>query len=226
MKPVVSYIRVSTQRQGISGLGLDSQRAAVSAFCAAQDAKLLQEYQDVESGRHNERKGLRNPVAHAKRAKATLVIAKLDRLARNVAFIANLMESDVEFAACDLPFANRLLLHIMAAVAEQEAKVISERTIAALSAAKARGTRLGATNPQSRNLSPGSMQVGRKNGALKMAAIARDFYAELAPQIRKMRTDGLSLATIARNLTDSGFLLRSGKEWNPVQVKRVLDRAQ
>jgi DNA invertase Pin-like site-specific DNA recombinase len=225
MEQVVSYIRVSTQRQGTSGLGLEGQRTAVNAFCVAHGVRVLREYQDVESGRHDAREGLKKAIAHARRAKATLLIAKLDRLARNVAFVANLMESDVEFTACDLPSANRLLLHVMAAVAEAEARSISERTIAALTAAKARGKPLGATNPRSRNLSVESMSQGRKQGSSAMASAARAYYADVAPEIRRMRSEGKSFAAIALDLNDSGFTLRSGKPWNAVQVKRVLDRA-
>ena len=225
MEHVISYIRVSTQRQGASGLGLEGQRAAVNAFCAAHGVRVLREYQDVESGRHDGREGLKSAIAHARRAKATLLIAKLDRLARNVAFVANLMESDVEFTACDLPSANRLLLHVMAAVAEAEAKAISDRTIAALTAAKARGKALGATNPRSRNLSAQSMSEGRKQGSVAMASAARSFYADVVPEIKRMRSEGKSFAAIASDLNASGFTLRSGKPWNPVQIKRVLDKA-
>lgn len=138
----VSYIRVSTQRQGSSGLGLSAQRSAVQQFCKQHGSTMVREFREVESGRNNDRAVLHEAIAYAKRAKATLLIAKLDRLARNVAFIANLMESGIEFRACDVPEANRLLLHIMAAVAEAEAKAISDRTRVALQAAKERGRRL------------------------------------------------------------------------------------
>jgi DNA invertase Pin-like site-specific DNA recombinase len=185
---------------------------------------MVAEYSDVESGRQNERLGLKNAIAHARRVKATLLIAKLDRLARSVAFISSIMESDIEFTACDIPSANRLLLHIMAAVAEQEARAISDRTIAALSAAKARGQKLGATNPRSRNLTRAGIEMGSKKGAEKMAALAREFYAEIAPQVRDLKDAGKSLGQIAAALNASGSALRSGKPWNPVQVKRVLDK--
>lgn len=224
MKQVISYIRVSTQRQG-QGLGLEAQRAAVAAFCDSTQAELMAEYQDVEFGRQNDRQGLKKAIAHARRLKAVLLIAKLDRLARNVAFIANLMEIDVEFTACDLPSANRLLLHVMAAVAEAEAKAISERTIAALMAAKARGQKLGATNPRSRNLTDNAMELGRKHGAIAMATIAKAFYSDVSPQIRQLKESGSSLNEIAKALNSSGSALRSGKPWNPTQVKRILDKA-
>ncbi len=106
MKKIVAYIRVSTVRQGASGLGLDAQRSAVAGYCKAHNATVLKEFQEIESGKSDDRQALRDAIALAKRSKAVLVIAKLDRLARSMSFIANLMDSDVEFAACDLPEAN------------------------------------------------------------------------------------------------------------------------
>ena len=139
----VVYLRVSTQRQGASGLGLEAQRAAVAAFVAQRGGQVLAERVEVESGKRADRPQLAEALAEAKRAGAVLLIAKLDRLARNVAFIAGLLEAGVEVQACDMPEANRFLLHVMAAVAEHEAAAISARTKAALAAAKARGVKLG-----------------------------------------------------------------------------------
>lgn len=222
---VVSYVRVSTQRQGQSGLGLEAQRTAVAAYCAHTGGTLLREYREVESGRKNDRPVLREAIAFARGRRARLVIGKLDRLARNVAFIANLMESDVDFAAADVPEANRLLLHIMAAVAENEAKAISDRTVAALAAAKGRGTPLGAMNPKSRNLTPEAMERGRLHGGEATKKSAEDFYAPVLSMIRRLREEGLSFAAIASNLTAAGFSLRRGGLWNAAQVQRVLKRA-
>jgi DNA invertase Pin-like site-specific DNA recombinase len=143
---IVSYIRVSTARQGESGLGLEAQRAAVEAFARQHGGIIVASFVEVETGKRSDRPELAKALEAARKAKATLLIAKLDRLARNVAFIANLMDSGVDFLACDQPFASRLTLHILAAVAEDEARRISDRTKAALQAAKARGTRLGAPN--------------------------------------------------------------------------------
>src|SRR5581483_10028207 len=131
--------RVSTVRQGESGLGLEAQRAAVEAFARQHGGTIMASYVEVETGKRSDRPELAKALAAARKAKATLLIAKLDRLARNVAFIAAMMEAGVEFVACDQPFASRLTLHILAAVAEDEARRISERTKAALAAAKARG---------------------------------------------------------------------------------------
>src|ERR1700733_6270649 len=139
----VSYLRVSTARQGASGLGLEAQRAAVTAYLNGGEWSLVQEVLEVESGKRNDRPALADALRLCRKHKATLVIAKLDRLARNVHFISGLMESGVEFVAADMPHADRFQLHIYAAMSEQEALAISARTKAALAAAKARGKQLG-----------------------------------------------------------------------------------
>lgn len=139
----VSYLRVSTQRQGISGLGIEAQRAAVKQYVVRSGGKLLQEYVEIETGSGKARPILVQSISLCRRAKAILLIAKLDRLARNVAFVSSLMESGVEFVAADAPYANRLMIHILAAFAEHERTLISERTKAALAAARERGVLLG-----------------------------------------------------------------------------------
>ncbi len=138
----VAYYRVSTDRQGKSGLGLDAQRAAVAAYLAGRGEKIA-EFTEIESGKRNDRPQLAAALMLCRQQKARLIIAKLDRLARNVHFISGLMESGVDFVAVDMPEANRLTLHILAAVAEHEREMISQRTKAAREQAKARGTRLG-----------------------------------------------------------------------------------
>src|SRR5271165_4697682 len=146
MTHFVAYYRVSTDRQGASGLGLDAQRQAVGRHLAGK-GDLAAEYTEIESGRRDaNRPQLRAALEECRKRRAVLLIARLDRLARNVAFIANLMNSDVEFVAVDMPQANRLTIHILAAVAEHEREMISQRTKAALAAAKARGIKLG--NPR------------------------------------------------------------------------------
>src|SRR3954451_12657380 len=142
----VAYYRVSTAKQGANGLGLDAQREAVAGHLDGGKWQLAAEFTEVESGRKNDRPELAKALATCRRTGATLVIAKLDRLARNVAFVSNLMEAGVEFVAVDFPTANRLTIHILAAVAEHEREMISARTKAALAAAKARAVKLGHDN--------------------------------------------------------------------------------
>ena len=139
MGKLVAYFRVSTRKQGESGLGLEAQQSCVADFARYGQHEIIAVYQEIETGKRSDRPELAKAISHAKRAKATLVIAKLDRLARNVHFLSGLMESRVDFVCCDNPNANRLTLHILAAVAEDEARRISERTKAALAAYKARG---------------------------------------------------------------------------------------
>src|SRR5262245_39203750 len=143
MAAFIGYLRVSTKQQGDSGLGLDGQRTALESYVKQVKGTLVTVYVEVESGKRADRPQLAKAIAHAKRSKATLCVAKLDRLSRNVEFLARVMNSGCEFAAVDMPSANRFMLHVMAAVAEHEAKAISDRTRAALAAAKARGMLLG-----------------------------------------------------------------------------------
>ena len=149
-RPYIAYYRVSTQRQGRSGLGLEAQQQAVNVFLHGHEELIIESFTEIESGRKNDRPQLAAALDACRRYKAVLVIAKLDRLARNVHFISGLMESGVEFVAVDMPEANRLTIHILAAVAEHERETISQRTKAALQAAKARGTKAGQPRPEER----------------------------------------------------------------------------
>jgi len=225
MVGIVGYLRVSTKGQGESGLGLEAQRAAVEAYARQAGCTATQFYTEVESGKLADRPQLARALAHARRSKATLVVAKLDRLSRNVEFLANVMNSGCDFAAADMPAANRFMLHVMAAVAEHEAKAISERTKAALQAYKARGGKLGGQLPQCRNLTPDATATGRKQSALARAKAAVEAYADLAPTMMQWRTEGLTLQQIATKLDSEGHVTRTGRPWNPVQVARVLERA-
>lgn len=223
---VVAYYRVSTQRQGKSGLGLDAQRVAIAEHCRATGCELLAEFSEVESGRVNARPKLAAACRLARSRRATLVVAKLDRLTRNVAFLSSLMESKVDFLACDMPVANKLTIHILAAVAEYEADVIGQRTKAALQAARARGTLLGSHRPghwdgkEQQRLD--GMAKARKIAAEVKGEDARSAYMDIVPTIRQLRDDGHTLQMVADELNRAGELTREGCRWNPATVGRAL----
>jgi DNA invertase Pin-like site-specific DNA recombinase len=219
---IVSYIRVSTKRQGDSGLGLEAQQFAVAAFSRQNNADLLAEYREIETGKRSDRPQLRAALAHCSREGATLVIAKLDRLARNVHFISGLMESDAPFVCCDMPSANRLVLHIMAAVAEAEAQAISDRTRAALQAAKARGVLLGSARPGHWDNMVEARMRGTRNSAATKRREAVRAYADISPTIWALRSAGKSLHYIVQKLNELGHTTRNGKQWNTGQLSRVL----
>ena len=212
----IAYYRVSTDRQGASGLGLEAQRAAVTDYLNGGDWELVEEFVEIESGRRSDRPELANALAACRKQKATLVIAKLDRLSRNLAFIANLMESGVEFIATDMPHANRTMLQIMAVFAEHEREMISKRTKEALVAAKARGVRLGSPRPD----------VASAAGNKVKKAQADQFAANVLPVIRAVQEAGLSsLREIARALNARGIRTARGGNWSATAVMRVLARA-
>lgn len=206
----VTYYRVSTDRQGRSGLGLEAQREAVSQFLAGRFATVTSEFVEIESGGKDDRPKLRDALAACQRSKATLLIAKLDRLARSVAFIANLMDGNTDFVACDMPEASRLLLHVMAAFAEHERQIIGERTKAALAAAKARGVRLGV------------------NGAVLAERHRADAFAHAFSVREAILTACTSGARTTRQIADSlnaaGHPSREGRRWHPASVSRTLRR--
>jgi DNA invertase Pin-like site-specific DNA recombinase len=226
---LVTYTRVSTQRQGQSGLGLEAQQAAIEAYAKAAGAEVAGAYTEVESGKRADRPELAKAVAHAKRIKGRLVIAKLDRLARNVAFVSAIMESGVDFVACDNPHANRLTLHILAAVAEDEARRISERTTAALAAAKARGVKLGSARPGHwrgrEEARMRGMELAREAAKDRFAREGAPVYAKALPIAREMHEAGESLQAIADKLNAEGISTPRGAEWKPMQVARLLMRA-
>jgi DNA invertase Pin-like site-specific DNA recombinase len=215
----VAYYRVSTQKQGASGLGLEAQKEAVRVYLNGGHWKLVGEFKEVESGKRNDRPALAEALALCRIHGATLVIAKLDRLARNVAFISNLMESGVEFTAVDFPQANRLTIHILAAVAEHEAAMISARTKAALGAARARGVVLGGNRG---NIAAEASKGAQASAVVRSTASAKR-AADLLPAIRYAQSKGASsLREIAAMLNESGIPTARGGEWSAVQVQRVL----
>jgi DNA invertase Pin-like site-specific DNA recombinase len=218
----VAYYRVSTAKQGRSGLGLEAQQEAVRSYLNGGSWQLVDEVVEVESGKRNDRPKLAEALRLCRLHGATLIIAKLDRLARNVAFISNLMESGVEFTAVDFPQANRLTVHILAAVAEHEAKAISTRTKDALAAAKARGKRLGGD----RGNLPAVAKEGAKASVAARIEKANNRASDLLPIIEELKASGaVSLRQIAAELNTRGIRTARGGAWSAVQVKRVLERA-
>ena len=210
----ISYLRVSTARQGLSGLGLEAQRAAVRDFLNGGDWALLREFVEVESGGKNERAQLAAAMAECRLTGATLVIAKLDRLSRNAAFLIGLRDSGVRFVACDMPDANALTVGILALVAENEREAISARTKAALVAAKARGTVLGGYR--------GGPAVDGSKGVAARQERATAYAATVRPVIDEMRGRGLSLRQCVAELKARGVQTSQGGQWTASAVSRVL----
>lgn len=205
-----TYYRVSTTRQGVSGLGLDAQKVAAQSFLKGSSGVLLGEYTEVESGRKADRPKLKEALKACRLRGATLLIAKLDRLARNVHFISGLLETDVKFVAIDMPNADRFMLHVYAAMAEEEARRISERTKSALRSAKARGVKLG---------------INGKVLAQQNILAADQFARQIGPQIEQLQnTDGLSFRGIAKSLNNQAIRTANGASWHPTSVYRVHNR--
>ena len=227
---IVAYYRVSTKRQGESALGLEAQEADVRVFAHRQGCDIIRAYHEVETGtKHSldNRPELRKAVAHAKRSGAVLVVAKLDRLLRSTVVCNLLKTSGIQFIACDNPHANALTIDILAAVAEDEGRRISQRTKAALAAYKARGGVLGARRPECRgNLSAAARAKGIRTAAAARACKAREAYSDIAEQMVLLRSRGFSLREIAGWLNDDAHTTRRGKPWNASQVARVLTMAQ
>jgi DNA invertase Pin-like site-specific DNA recombinase len=210
MKTAIAYIRVSTARQGRSGLGLEAQTAAIKAFAISEGFEIIDTYVEIETGKGADALATRPQLAHAveiaRLTGATIVVAKLDRLTRNVAFGAALMQrNDVAFKVVDLPSANNFMLHIMLSVAEQEREMISARTKAALQAAKDRGQRLG---------SPTTAAILKD----RSTAFAEGLKAIVVPMM------GMSSRAIAAALNAQGVLTSTGGEWSNRTVLRMLDR--
>ena len=217
----IAYYRVSTDRQGQSGLGLDAQRKAVMDFLNGGNWQLVDEYTEVESGKRNDRPELADALDACKRQKAKLVIAKLDRLARNVHFVSGLMESGVDFVAADMPEANKLTIHILAAMAEYEREQISDRTKKALAAAKAKGKKLGWSMPSRQREQAKASRKGVKSNI----AHADQFAGNTLPIIREVQAAGITtLQGIAEALNARGVHTARDKKWFPATVKNILAR--
>ncbi|WP_137113174.1 recombinase family protein [Rhodobacter sp. SY28-1] len=219
---LVAYERVSTARQGASGLGLEVQRKVIEDFAASRGAEVLARFTEVESGRKADRPELAKALHLAKVTGATLVIAKLDRLSRNAAFLLALRDSGVRFVAVDMPEANDLTVGIMALVAQAEREAISRRTKEALAVAKARGVKLGNPNGAA------SLKRAGKGGVAMRAAVAANagaFSRDLATVVADIQTAGhVSLRSVAAELTSRGIRTRRGGEWGVGNVRNLLAR--
>ena len=220
MGSIVSYIRVSTQGQGKSGLGIEAQRAALARFAEAEGFEIVAEHVEIETGKGadalDRRPVLAAALAEARRLKCAVAVAKLDRLSRDVAFIAGMMAQRVPFVVAELgsdvePF----VLHLYAALAEKERALISARTKAALAAAKERGTILG--NPQ--------IAAAQAKGTAQTKAAAEAFAAKVLPLIRSAQAEGKSLRQIAAELNSRGVATARGGIWAATQVADILRRA-
>jgi DNA invertase Pin-like site-specific DNA recombinase len=218
----IAYYRVSTQAQGRSGLGLEAQRQAVHAFLERGDGQCLDAFTETESGKNNDRPQLVAALAMCRRTKSALLVAKLDRLSRNVRFLLSVVEGagDQGVVFCDLPHIppgpmSKFIVTQMAAVAELEAGLISQRTKAALAEAKRRGTKLGGFR---------GYRGDTKHATERRMAIAAARAADLGPIVAPLRQAGLSLRQIGQELTDRGIVSPRGGAWTATAVKRVIDR--
>lgn len=235
----VVYYRVSDAKQGRSGLGLEAQEVMFATFLCVHPGEVIGDYTEIETGKSlqksRRRPELRKAMDHAQAAKAILVIAKLDRLARNVAFISALMESGLPFKCCDMPEADKFTIHILAALAEREGQMISERTSAALQALKARGVKLGSARPghwEGLTRAGESMIERREIGLQKAQLVSQETvqeemsrqYEPLVPWIREMREAGLTLQLIVNRLNEKGCRTRRNQSWNVSTLRRVILR--
>jgi DNA invertase Pin-like site-specific DNA recombinase len=224
MNSYIAYYRVSTDKQGKSGLGLDAQKKQVHDFISSNNGKLTTEYVEVESGKNNERVELSKAIRQSQLTGNKLVIAKLDRLSRSLNYITSLAESKIEFVVCDLPGCDQFTINLYGALAqrERERELISTRTKSALQAAKARGVTLGM--PQ--NLNKAAAAKGRTLGVQARLKKADEFANNLSPIIQGYTDKGMSLNQIARELNRTNILTARGKQgsWTPTAVKNILKR--
>jgi len=213
----VSYFRVSTRQQGHDGNGMNAQRDAVARWVTSQKGTVFHEFAEVESGGRCDRPQLNAALEVCRRTKATLVVAKLDRLSRNAEFLLRLQNSAVNFVCCDCPNVDKFTVGILALVAQRERELISERTCAALQAAKVRGVRLGTRNPERQC----------KLMAKANAKAHQDFVAGMLPVIRQIQNTGAkTLQSIADCLSRRGIATRTGRTtWYPTQVRNILELA-
>lgn len=220
----VSYVRVSTTKQGTSGLGLEAQQQTIEQYVAQQGGTLLKQFTEVESGARTDRPELTAALNHCKLTDSVLLVAKLDRLSRDLHFVTGLEKTGVTFVVCDFPSVNSFTIHMFAALAQYERELISARTKAALTALKARGTRLG--NPE--NLTPEAAAAGRTAGRTAQHHRATEFATTVGPVIEGCRVSGMSLRDTADHLNETGAVTPRGERgrWTACTVRRVLERTQ
>ncbi len=209
---VITYTRVSTRKQGDSGLGLEAQERAIDLFVESNSAQVVGQFTEVESGKNCRREQLLKAIEKCQETGTTLVIAKLDRLARNASFTFALMDSGIEFVCCDMPSANRMTIGIMAVMAEHEARMISERTKAGLASAKARGKVLGGARCQSWRE---SKRPRTRKEMLPQSTLT---------QILQLRISGASFSHIAQLLNEQGLTTSRGNTWVAKTVQQVHKR--
>jgi len=215
----VAYYRVSTAKQGITGFGMEAQQHAVENFLAGKDAVLINQYREMESGAKNDRPELHKALRKCRLTGATLLIAKLDRLSRNRRFLMDLADSSINFVCCDMPEANNLTVGLLACLADYERQLISERTKAALAAAKARGVKLG--NPQLAKVR--NTDTSHATAAKVANAAARNAeIREVIQELREESPERLSSRVIAGKLNAAGYTTSTGRPWHHQGVLRVL----
>ncbi|WP_249194799.1 recombinase family protein [Gluconobacter cerinus] len=210
----VSYFRVSTARQGASGLGIEAQQRAVAVHVAQTGGRELASFTEIESGKNNERPKLAEAMERCRLTGAVLLIAKLDRLSRDAHFLLGLEKAGIDFIAADMPNANRLTVGIMALVAQQEREAISARTKAALAEAKARGQKLGGYRP-------GAQKVDFRLSIEARQRAAEAFRMSVGPMVAELHNEGLSLRQIAFRLTQQGIRTAKGGAWTAAAVNRL-----
>lgn len=215
----VSYLRVSTQKQGYSGLGLEAQREIIEQHL--KDKKPIAEFVEIESGRHNERPKLKEALELCRKTGANLIVAKMDRLSRNVAFTSQLLESDVEIVFCDFPQANKMMIHIVSAIAQYEAELTSTRTRQALQAKKSRGCKLG--NPE-HLMDKHEEAIEASNKTNRKKAHENPNNKRAVALLRSLVKQGLSLQQMADTLNDEGFQTSKGYKFQPTTVQRLIKR--
>lgn len=215
----VAYLRQSTKKQEISGLGIEAQREIIQKFLGQE--KPVAEYVETESGKKTDRPKLAEALALCRKTKSTLIVAKLDRLSRNVAFTSKLLESDVEIKFCDFPEANRLVLHIIASIAEYEAGLISQRTKQSLKAKKARGILLGKPENLTNNL---DRAIENSKRAIRKKAKDNPNNKRAVAMLKVLVEQELSLSEMARRLNEEGFVTSQGKKFSAWQVSVLLQR--